>query len=297
MTKEPVRMKFPGFSTEVFSEGKNPLCPDENEDVVKVHHQGMMVAVIDGAKSKRLAPGMTAEQASGRNLAKLIGSLLLYADKSLVGDALVKHISLMVALQFSKQVLMEVWEKHPEARPSASMAVASILQDELVVTQVGDVAFRVNGVDVYTNPRELDFVHADKRVQVIRQAIALNPLRPIADLLPLGRAAIQESLLEQVAKYQNKTTAPYGHGVIDGQPVPEVFIKTYRFPLAEVKMLEIFTDGYFQIAKEPTIVSWEEAAADVEHEDPYKIGKYPSTKGSEPGCHADDRTVLIVRFG
>jgi len=88
----------------------------------------------------------------------------------------------------------------------------------------------------------------------------------------------------------------FGFGEIDGSSVPKKFIKAFKFELATIDTLEIFSDGYFKVAEKPTIDSWEEAFTEVEKIDPLKIGPYPSTKSSGSGHFTDDRTILIARF-
>jgi hypothetical protein len=61
-----------------------------------------------------------------------------------------------------------------------------------------------------------------------------------------------------------------------------------------VRSIELFTDGYFEPAADPSIASWEAAFREVERIDPEKIDRYPSVKGSSPGRYADDRTVVVI---
>lgn len=87
-----------------------------------------------------------------------------------------------------------------------------------------------------------------------------------------------------------------GHGVLDGFPVDPGDVDDVRLPWAEVEALELFSDGYFGLATPGgTVAAWEAHADLVEREDPYRIGRFRSTKGSRAGQRADDRTVLILR--
>jgi len=81
-----------------------------------------------------------------------------------------------------------------------------------------------------------------------------------------------------------------GYGVINGTDTPNKFIKIFKFKLKNIKTLEIFTDGYCDIAKSPSIKSWEAMHKQVEKSDPHKYIKYISFKSK------DDRTILIVKF-
>ena len=63
-----------------------------------------------------------------------------------------------------------------------------------------------------------------------------------------------------------------------------------------VETVELFTDGYFDVGAEATLDSWEARHAEVELEDPAKVGRFRSTKGSVPGRWSDDRTYVSVRL-
>ena len=61
-----------------------------------------------------------------------------------------------------------------------------------------------------------------------------------------------------------------------------------------VRSIELFTDGYFEPAAEPSFAAWEAVFREVERLDPEKIGRYPSVKGSDSGHYAVDRTVIVI---
>ncbi len=81
-----------------------------------------------------------------------------------------------------------------------------------------------------------------------------------------------------------------GYGVLDGTQTPEKFIYTFTYKSKEISVLELFSDGYFDIPQHATIKDWEELHEKVQREDPDKYKKYKSTKSG------DDRTILIVNF-
>jgi hypothetical protein len=58
--------------------------------------------------------------------------------------------------------------------------------------------------------------------------------------------------------------------------------------------LELFTDGYFAQPDGFGVIAWEAAADEVERVDPFKIGNYPSVKGSLGNIRTDDRTYVGV---
>ena len=87
---------------------------------------------------------------------------------------------------------------------------------------------------------------------------------------------------------------PLGYGPQDGWPTPDRFIRIDEKPSQEIDKIELFTDGYYGVSEIATIAGWEGWLADIQRDDPYRIGRCPSTKGSAPGRNADDRSVLIV---
>lgn len=104
---------------------------------------------------------------------------------------------------------------------------------------------------------------------------------------------------------------PLGHACIDGTTVPPELALERRLPCSDVTSIELFSDGYFgqpslepaggaepstttDAPPRPTVGTWERHLALVEREDPYKVGRFASTKGSLPGKFTDDRTVLIL---
>jgi hypothetical protein len=87
---------------------------------------------------------------------------------------------------------------------------------------------------------------------------------------------------------------PLGYGPLDGWPIPDRFIRVDERSSESVDKIELFTDGYYGVSETATIAGWEGWLADIQRDDPYRIGLCPSTKGSAPGRNADDRSVLIV---
>jgi hypothetical protein len=108
----------------------------------------------------------------------------------------------------------------------------------------------------------------------------------IRDLLSTG--------IRGQAKYRN-LSSPLGSACIDGSPIPPDLIMSFERASAEVNMIELFSDGYFGFPEETTVMGWEKRFSAIEQEDPAKVKRFPSTKGSADGCYADDRSVLILK--
>jgi hypothetical protein len=69
-----------------------------------------------------------------------------------------------------------------------------------------------------------------------------------------------------------------------------------RFPRAQIRQIELFTDGYARPAPGFGVAAWEADFQATEREDRDKIGPYLGTKGPQPGKWSDDRTYLGVRL-
>ena len=63
-----------------------------------------------------------------------------------------------------------------------------------------------------------------------------------------------------------------------------------------VETIEMYSDGYFSVPSGFGVAAWEEEYRRVEQEDPHKIGRYMSTKGSTDISLTDDRTYLGIRL-
>ncbi|WP_201836909.1 PP2C family serine/threonine-protein phosphatase [Microvirga zambiensis] len=118
------------------------------------------------------------------------------------------------------------------------------------------------------------------------------PHVPQGDIETLVRGGI----VNAQGAYQNNTSTILGYSALDGFEVPLSLVHFERLPRAEVRTIELFSDGYFRPGADFGVASWEEAFRDVEREDPAKVILYPSPKGSTATHWTDDRTYLGVKF-
>jgi len=118
------------------------------------------------------------------------------------------------------------------------------------------------------------------------------PHVPRADIETLVRGGI----VNAQGAYQNDTRTILGYSALDGFEVPLSLVHFERLPRAEVRTIELFSDGYFRPGADFGVASWEEAFREVEREDPAKVILYPSPKGSTATHWTDDRTYLGVKF-
>src|SRR3989338_505298 len=242
------------MKVEVFTKGK---VPERNEDYF-ANTETSFVAV-DGAtdKSGRLYGGKT----GGEIVAKLVGDHAVQSP--LNGVPLVEHLNDLVRCEYEKLGIIDDITD-PRMRFTCGFITARIIEDEVVITYLGDLGFRVNGQDVYQEVKRTDTRAAQARAEYIERT------RDVAG----SRDAIKHLLSYP---YQNKGDDPLGFGVIDGTVTPEKFVKEFRYKRAELRTLELFSDGYFKAGEEPTIESWERAYQEVEAEDPDKWKIYKSS--------------------
>ncbi|WP_274626734.1 PP2C family serine/threonine-protein phosphatase [Arvimicrobium flavum] len=134
------------------------------------------------------------------------------------------------------------------------------------------------------------------RAEIEARALAVNrqalPDIPEWELLEL----IHHGIVHGQGGFQNAADRELGYGVIDGFDVPAKFIETISIPIAEIETLELFSDGYFSAPAGFGAAAWEDEFERVEREDPHKIGRFLSTKGTTDAAMTDDRTYLGVRL-
>lgn len=252
-----------------FSEGKNP---PKNEDVIA--YSDTILVLSDGAtdKSGQVFEGRT----GGEIAAELAVNVCLKSQKN--GTELINEIT---------SQLKELYEQiNPNAledsayRFAATLVVARIVNDEVIITQVGDSSFRINGTDTYTNNKLVDYLTANTRKAYIEETGDVAGSRDF--IMPLLKAQ---------HRYQNNAELPLGYAVIDGTPVPEQFIKIHALPLNTVRSIELVSDGYYGVFPESiSIEAYETLFKNIEEVDPDKYRQYVSTKTS------DDRSVLIAEI-
>jgi len=141
--------------------------------------------------------------------------------------------------------------------------------------------------------------HADALPQAAYRAFTAAAEAAALTAFPdLPAALVRDTLahgLLGIGVHRN-TAGPLGAPCIDGTHVPLELVHDRRIAAADVSTLELFSDGYFGTppSGKVTVAAWEAHIAHVEDVDPFKVGPYPSTKGSGSGRFTDDRTVLIV---
>lgn len=222
-------------------------------------------------------------------------------------------------------------------RIPASTTAAVVLEepDAFRILALGDSSIRVNGETLYSRTKIVDDVSTAARVQAFRllqrrlKGDAVE--RAARQVILLGfQQACEDGLMtrEQAGKIvdsvcreprfspfsdharhflvggiqtqfmlANNAVSPLGYGALNGtQPLLNEIVEV-RLPKAEVRSLELFSDGYFSVPEGTTAAAWEAEFERVEREDYHKIGAYCGVKGSTAEEFSDDRTVICLQFG
>jgi hypothetical protein len=275
---------YEGLSVMTFTEAKAG-DPTKNEDLFR--HDGRTFVLADGSTPKLGNAKEIQGRSGGAIAADLVTATVMRSEAN--GRELVDEVT--AAMQAFYAEFCPDAVKDPRASFATTFVAARIAPSErgdlLVVTQVGDTGFRINGGELITEEREQDKIDAEARAAEIKRQLELGVSEDEA--VRLGRKAIEPSLNEQW-KLWNNANHPQGFGYVNGHPVPDKFIHVYELPMSAVHTLEEVTDGYPKPAAESTITSWEQAYAEVQGADPQRYLQYLATKP------ADDRTVAVIRF-
>ena len=287
-----IQKEFPGLEVEVLSVGKHKNDPSLNEDGYVVTRNTF--AVIDGS-----APRVNLKfegKSSAKFATDIIRKVLLTTNSSVNGKELVEAITKELNREIDKVGIRGIIEKTKETCPAALFTAARIVKGNMIITALGDVSCRLNGRIIHSYRFKTEELMIKKRIQAMKKAKEKDPSISDENLIMVGKEAIEKDLKEQVRNYFNNPTSELGLGIINGEKVPEKFIKTYIFDLKDIGTLELFSDGYFILPKVAEIESWEKAFFAGEKEDPLRWQEYPAVKGVTKDTYSDDRTILIVNF-
>ncbi|MDO8740846.1 MAG: protein phosphatase 2C domain-containing protein [Candidatus Woesearchaeota archaeon] len=254
---------------QTFSEGK---VKNRNEDYFNYSESCFVIA--DGAtdKSGRNYNGQT----GGELVSRIVVNECL--STNLNGIELINHINKKIREAYTKlNILKDI--KDPKYRFTCGFICVRVIGGKTIITYLGDLGFRINGIEVYQEIKQIDINDSEERSKYIRETNDVEG----------SRNHIMHLLVKQF-EYQNNPNDSLGYGVIDGSKTPSKFIKTFEYYTEKIKTIELFTDGYFDTSQEVSIKGWEKAFEKVEEEDPDKWKKYKSTKSK------DDRTIAIITF-
>lgn len=245
---------------------------NRNEDYFDYHETCFTIA--DGATDKS---GMRYNDKTGGEL----------VSRLVVDEYLSNHLNGLDLVNIVNRKVNEIYEElgilehmtNPLYRFTCGFICVRVFGNDLLVTYLGDLGFRINGTDAYQEKKQIDIDLSEERSRYIRETGDVEG----------SRNHIMPFLLQQFT-HQNKDDDPLGYGVIDGTSTPSRFVKTFTYTKANIRTIELFSDGYFAIPPDATINAWETAFELVERKDPDKWKTYKSTKSK------DDRTIAIITF-
>lgn len=311
---------------EAFTAGKDPARPEANEDRLVIM-PGRLYAVLDGVSAR--SPARYDGMLSGQFASALAQGAL---ERGLPRDGLAIVAGITKALAGASDRL-GLKGAPAGLRLSTTMALVLDHGDQVEIILVGDSGVRIDGGAIHHMTKVLDGITATLRTAAWRRstrmtadpveqerlsrAVVMHGTTAVegwseADLQAIGTAAaatcaqrfpdvpaplvgelLRGGIVNAQGRHQNNPDSPLGYGCLDGTTIPERYIG--RLLLKAPQRIELFSDGYFAPGREFGVASWEERFAEVEREDPAKIGRYASVKGSVAGMWSDDRTYLGVQ--
>lgn len=314
---------------EVISKPKSRLNRKAGDDV-PVCIPGRLYGVFDGATDAFGARvnGESAGHIAARTVAEYFTAVAEDAQRAaLPGTAL---------MQQAARRLHEV-NAGIGLRIPASTTAAVVLEqpDAFRILALGDSSIRINGERLYSRAKIIDEVSTAARVRAFRllqgrlegddvehaarQVIFLGFQQACEDGLltrneaerivdDVCREARFSAISDHVRHFlvggiqtqfmlANNAVSPLGYGALNGsQPLLHEIVEA-RLPKADVRTIELFTDGYFSTPADTNSAAWEAEFERVEREDYHKIGAHRGVKGSTADEFSDDRTVICLAFG
>ena len=297
-------------------------------DDVPLVFPGRVFGVFDGATDPRgtMVEGIGAGRLAALTVARDIADLSACPDlPNLPGDEIVASLSRGLAARTGPLDL--------PIPPSTTLAVALDFGDRWRFVLLGDTGIRLNGTEVLRREKIIDDVSTAARVAVFnllraraedpdmaeratRRAILLGLdravdeavlTRAVADDIVAGAisangmdhcadtvAAFLGGGLQTQFRYGNSTGSPLCFDTMNGTTPQLGHIVDEVRPKAEVRSIEIFSDGYPDLPAMVSTAGWETAFHDAERTDFHKIGRFATVKGSTSDEFFDDRTVLIL---
>lgn len=210
------------------------------------------------------------------------------ASKLIVEETLLTNLNWAKLVNFLNKKLNQLYGElgilvntnDPKYRFSSCFVSVRIVEEKVIITYLWDSGFRINWKEIYKEEKQIDVENSKIRSKYIQETDDINWSRDF--IMPL--------LLKQFDYQNNILDNTFWYWIIDWTKTPSKFIKVFEYDINEIKTIELFTDGYFDIPEEVSIEAWEEIFKKVEKEDPDKWKKYKSTKSK------DDRTIAILSF-
>ncbi len=251
------------------------------------------------------------------------------------GLAVVRRLTAVLAAAHERFGIAEAARSDANLRLSTTLALVLDHGAHIEIVLVGDSGVRINGTELFQTTKDLDGITAALRTAAWRCAarrtgdpaererlsrgvtmqgtrheggFSAAELRAIEEEAAAACAAryptiatgliaglLEGGIVHEQRRHQNNAASPLGYACLDGTAVAEGLIGHAVLDAAGVREIELFTDGYFTPGDGFGVAAWERSFAAVEREDPAKVGRYASVKGSTGGLWSDDRTYVGIR--
>jgi hypothetical protein len=227
-------------------------------------------------------------------------------------------------------------ELNSREQPATTLVLVLYNGDAFRFIVNGDSGIRINGSRILRHQKQIDDVATAARIKLFgiqsdrcddaddveiktRRAIFLGLSKSLADgQIRQGdvdqviatahtdsgayapKQEIEDFLLGGIQNqhlFTNRGDCALGYSGLNGSAPLMRDVIDLTLPAADVESIELFSDGYFQMPQSPTIQSWEQAHEEVERLDFHKVDAFANVKGSTSTEFADDRSVVVMRFG
>lgn len=156
------------------------------------------------------------------------------------------------------------------------------------VINYGDCQFTINGKR-FLNHKEIDAINAERRADVLREALRNGASIESLLMHDIGRDAIRDSLIHQ-HNFEN-VKGEFGYPVMNGGPLCADFMVVEHVRPGDILVLA--SDGYPDLKQ--TLAATEQHLQELLSSDPLCIDANAQTKGLYPGNSSyDDRTYVRV---
>ncbi len=319
------------MQVEAFSRGKDPAHPEANEDRFVVL-PGRLYAAIDGVSARGGAryDGMLSGQFAANLVQRTLEGGIPGDAWTVLG-----HLTQTLAEAHQRLGIAEAVWLDPNPRLATTLALVLERDGRIEILLVGDSGVRINGDRIFQVTKDLDGITANLRKAAwhriagriddplererLSRVVTLNGTHHTSGFAAEDLAAIEAEaasacarqypaipealvagllrggILNEQSRHQNNPDSPLGYSCLDGFAIPTQLVRHVVLDAAEVREIELFTDGYFALGEGFGVTAWENRFAAVEREDPAKIGTYASVKGSVGGLWSDDRTYVGIR--
>ncbi|MGF9565925.1 protein phosphatase 2C domain-containing protein [Neorhizobium sp. JUb45] len=313
------------MNIEAFSRSKYKNSTKPGDDVVLIEPDTLL-AVFDGATDPTGAfyDGESSGRIAARSAAQATARLA-------ASGKLISASSRDIFQVLSDAVRDAAIERHIAHPPSTTAAIVVSTGDHFRLLALGDTGIRINGKVIYQHHKLIDTVSTAARIAVhgilsgrmdnsdeaematrkvifdgLDAAVETGRLTEADASAAIAAAVSAAATSPKIAAtflkggirtqfhYANSTQL-LGYASINGKDIIVDGITDVLLPKAEVKSIEIFSDGYVSIPTDGIQVGdWEAEFERVEAADFHKTGAFPAVKGSTSAESCDDRTILCA---